>query len=273
MIFWKHSWQEINWNLPYSRGIAVKTIHWIRISSTFCFSSFKDDLFKKVYNQKKQYLKSIEGVVGENKLDLSNDDTLAALNPLEKEKIKQEKIRAMTKYTLIKLVSQAKSEIIVIRDEIDRLMLMCAIDIIEKEYAGLSAALDSEASQISSFIHPFQQFASVWFPTVDKNSHLDMVNKVSSVQKFLTRLKNRCTEVETLTSGPGIVFTIKDFNECVQMLWRDLIKYGEIELRSRSETAVLKESHLLHLIYIKDKVIKKLGVKDPERKEEHGHDH
>ena len=122
--------------MPYSRGITAKTIHWIRISSTFCFSSFKDDLFKKVYNQKKQYLKSIEGVVGENKLDLSNDDTLAALNSLEKEKIKQEKIIAMTKYTLIEEVSQAKSEIIVIRDEIDRLMLMCAIDIIRRSMLG-----------------------------------------------------------------------------------------------------------------------------------------
>ena len=82
-----------------------------------------------------------------------------------------------------------------------------------------------------------------------------MENNVSSVQKFITRLKNRCIEVEILTSRPGIVFTIKDFNECVQILWRYLIKYVEIELRSRSETAVLKESHLLHLVYMKDKVI------------------
>ena len=241
--------------MPYSRGIAVRTTHLIHISSTFCFSSFKDDLFKKVYNQKKQYLNSIEGVVGKNKLDISNNNLLAAFNPLEKEKIKQEKIIAMMKYTLIEHVSKAKSETIVIRDEFDRFMLMCVIDIIEKEYAGLSAALDSEASQISSFIHPFQQFAFIWFPTIDKNSHLNMVNKVSSVQKFLTRLKNWCIEVETFTSWPRIVFTIKDFNDCVQMLWRDLIKYGEIELRSRSETAVLKESHLLHLVYMKDKVI------------------
>jgi hypothetical protein len=39
------------------------------------------------------------------------------------------------------------------------------------------------------------------------------------------------------------------------MLCRDLIKYSEIELRSRSETAVLKENHLLHLVYMKDKTI------------------
>lgn len=92
-------------------------------------------------------------------------------------------------------------------------MLVHAIDVIETEYAGLSNALNCEASNVSAFIHPFQQFASVCFPTVDRFCHLDMVNKVSAVQKCLTRLKNRCTEVETLTSGPGIVFTIKDFNE------------------------------------------------------------
>lgn len=137
-------------------------------------------------------------------------------------------------------------------------MLVHAIDIIEKEYGGLSSALDREISNISAFIHPFQQFTSVCFPTVDKHSHLDMTNKVAAVQKCLTRLKNRCTEVETLTSGPGIVFTIKDFNECIQMLCRDLIKYSEIELRSRSETATLKENHLLHLLYMKDKTIQNL---------------
>ena len=41
----------------------------------------------------------------------------------------------MTKYSLIEQVSQANSKII-ISDEINQLMFMCAIDIIEKEYAG-----------------------------------------------------------------------------------------------------------------------------------------
>jgi hypothetical protein len=42
------------------------------------------------------------------------------------------------------------------------------------------------------------------------------------------------------------------------MLCRDLIKYSEVELRSRSETSVLKENHLLHLLYMKDKQIENL---------------
>ena len=45
---------------------------------------------------------------------------------------------------------------------------------------------------------------------------MDVVSKLGFVQTFLTKLRNRCTEVHTLASGPGIVFSLKDFNECLQ---------------------------------------------------------
>jgi len=45
------------------------------------------------------------------------------------------------------------------------------------------------------------------------------------------------------------------------MLCRDLIKFSEVELRSRSETAILKENHLLHLLYQKDKKIENLEAR------------
>ena len=64
--------------------------------------------------------------------------------------------------------------------------------------------------------------------------------------------------METLTSGPGMVFTIKDFNECLQVLCRGLIKYSEKELRSRSEYLAKKESHYNHLLYVKDRKIENL---------------
>lgn len=47
----------------------------------------------------------------------------------------------------------------------------------------------------------------------------------------MTRLKNRGTEVETLTSGPGYVFTLKDINDCVGTLTKGLLKFSEIEMR------------------------------------------
>jgi hypothetical protein len=54
-------------------------------------------------------------------------------------------------------------------------------------------------------------------------------------------LKNRGTEVETLTSGPGYVFTLKDINDCIASLSKGLVKYAETELRTRSEMAAKKE--------------------------------
>jgi len=68
----------------------------------------------------------------------------------------------------------------------------------------------------------------------------------------MTRLKNRGTQVETLTSGEGYVFTLKDINDCVSTLSKGLLKYAEQELRSRSEFAAKREQHYLDLLYVKD---------------------
>ena len=51
----------------------------------------------------------------------------------------------------------------------------------------------------------------------------------------MTKLRNRGTEVETLTSGPGMVFTVRDINDCIQDFCRQIIQYGEKELKSRSD--------------------------------------
>lgn len=96
-----------------------------------------------------------------------------------------------------------------------------------------------------------QQFASTPYSAVDNNQHLEVVTKVGCLQEFLTRLKNRCTEVVTLTSGPNLLFSMKDFNDCLQQFARQLIKFGEEELRSRCETQNLREHQYHHLIYIK----------------------
>jgi hypothetical protein len=84
---------------------------------------------------------------------------------------------------------------------------------------------------------------------------MDLSNKLSSVQQFLTRLRNRCSEVETLTSGTGIVFSLKDFNECLQMMCRNLVKASEEELRSRVETQALKENMYRHMLYLKEQQV------------------
>ena len=58
--------------------------------------------------------------------------------------------------------------------------------------------------------------------------------------------------METLTSGPGMVFTVKDFNAAIQNFCRKLITYGEVELKNRSDLFFQKEEHYLHCIYVKD---------------------
>jgi hypothetical protein len=73
------------------------------------------------------------------------------------------------------------------------------------------------------------------------------------VQTFLTKLRNRCTEVETLASGPGIVFSLKDFNQCLQNFCQGLMKYGEQELRTRVETQFIRQNMYQHLLYMKEK--------------------
>lgn len=97
-------------------------------------------------------------------------------------------------------------------------MIKISLDIITAEQASFAATFEQGAADnmIHALVHPTQQFASTLYQSVDKNSHLNVVNKVEFVQSFLTKLRNRCTEVETLASGPGIVFSIKDFNECLQ---------------------------------------------------------
>ena len=42
---------------------------------------------------------------------------------------------------------------------------------------------------------------------------LDISNKIDAVQVLLTKIRNRSTGIETLTSGPGMVVTVKDFND------------------------------------------------------------
>ena len=110
--------------------------------------------------------------------------------------------------------------------------------VIDREQDALLAAFEQGGAEerIQYFVHPQQQFASTLFQTVNKNNHLDVVNKLGFVQTFLTKLRNRCTEVETLAGGPGIVFSLNDFNECLHTFCQSLLKYSEVELRTRVET-------------------------------------
>ena len=137
-------------------------------------------------------------------------------------------------------------------------MISAAVRTLDSESHALANCLKNQAAEVDACVHPFQQFAVTLYDRVDPKSHLDAINKCSHIQSFMTRLKNRGTEVETLTSGPGYVFTLKDINDCVGTLSKGLLKYAEAELRSQAEMAAKKEQHYRELLYAKDQKIEHL---------------
>jgi len=106
--------------------------------------------------------------------------------------------------------------------------------------------------QLAFYINPWQQYASTVDQMVDKRNHLDPINKVSFAQKFLTQIRNRCLEIETLTSGVGVVISKKDLNDCLEEACRGILKQDEVEMRTRCEAFALQQTQLENLLYIKD---------------------
>lgn len=78
---------------------------------------------------------------------------------------------------------------------------------------------------------------------------------------MLTQIKNRCLEIQTLTSGVGVVISSKDLNECLEDCCRSLIKYGEIEMRTRCEHLYNHMVQYENLIYVKDMQLLNLETK------------
>jgi len=114
-------------------------------------------------------------------------------------------------------------------------MIKTAFNMLENETNVLAKTFEMTNIKLQAFVHPAQQFASTFHQRVDNRNHLDIINKVGPIQKMLTQIKNRCLEIETLTSGVGVVISSKDLNECLEECCRSLIKNGEIEMRTRCE--------------------------------------
>ncbi len=115
----------------------------------------------------------------------------------------------------------------VLSNEIEKHITRASVKAIDAETMALTRCFTISQPKIQMRIHPFQQFAATLYDQVDVQKHLDLVTKLSFVQEFLTKLANRGTDVETLTSGPGVVFTRKDFNDAIQNFCRKVVTYGE----------------------------------------------
>ena len=132
-------------------------------------------------------------------------------------------------------------------------MMHSSIEMFQKETNSLTKAFEMTNLNIQAFIHPVQQFASTLDQEVDNRNHLDIINKVGPIQKMLTQIKNRSLEIETITSGAGVVISRKDLNECLEECCRALIKHGEIEMRTRCEYLSMFVEQLTNQLYVKDR--------------------
>lgn len=146
-----------------------------------------------------------------------NKAIMESVNPLSRE------------HSVVSTISQLRAQIMVISRVLDTELVRLSWEVVDTEHRALLATYEQAAASdtFGRLVKPNQQFASTHFQQVDTRAHLDVCNKLSFVQTFLTKLRNRCTEVETLASGPGIVFSLKDFNQCLQNFCQGLMKYGE----------------------------------------------
>lgn len=113
-----------------------------------------------------------------------------------------------------------------------------------------------------------QQFASTFDQSIDKKSHLDIINKVDAVQKMLTQFMNRCLPIETLTSGAGYMISGKDLSECLNDLCRSIVKTCEIEMRTRCEQLSMLILQYENMLYTKDMQLLNMENKLKHAKEE-----
>jgi hypothetical protein len=53
----------------------------------------------------------------------------------------------------------------------------------------------------------------------------------------LNRLRNKVSKVDLLSAGVGFVVSANDLEDCVNFLNKELLSFGERELRARMETS------------------------------------
>lgn len=153
---------------------------------------------------------------------------------------------------ILQQYDQATCEVDVYQHEIMNYMILTGKRIVERESDALAKCFELNGKRQQILIHPTQQFASTIDQAIDKKSHLDIVNKVESVQRMLTQFMNRCLPIETLTSGAGFTISAKDLNECLNDLCRAHVKSCEVEMRTRCEQLSMLILQYENLLYTKD---------------------
>jgi hypothetical protein len=61
--------------------------------------------------------------------------------------------------------------------------------------------------------------------------------KLSFIQGFLNRLRNKASKVDLLSSGIGFVISAADLEDCANYLNKELFAFAEREFRTRMDTS------------------------------------
>jgi len=69
---------------------------------------------------------------------------------------------------------------------------------------------------------------------------------------MLSQFKNRMLEIDTITSGKGVIISTKDLTECLRECARNIIKSDEFEMRTRCEFLSNQIIHYENTLYHKD---------------------
>jgi hypothetical protein len=91
----------------------------------------------------------------------------------------------------------------------------------------VNASLIPRVHLISSYSSPL---------VVDRKSYISQQYKLSFLQAFINRFRNKVSRVDLLSSGYGFVITVPDLEDCVNYVNKLLFTFSEKEFKYRIET-------------------------------------
>ena len=207
---------------------------WKIISRASSIEKYK--LQQAFERQQRSEVNAIQQQISKDNFGISDEKKKALIDPL------------MTQFDVY------SSEIDTYQSEIQNFMVLTAIRHIEREQSALTKAFELDGKRLEVLVNVDQQFAATQDDN-DKLNHLDIVNKVGPIQKFLSQMKNRMLSIKNLTGGEGVMISKKDLLTILDDLCRSLIKSGEIEMRTRCQQLTAQITAYQDLLYGKDQQI------------------
>jgi len=141
-------------------------------------------------------------------------------------------------------ISKLTNELKISREYFQNMLSECAVKFLTKEIENLS-----EISKRTGEQYGVKEDFSCNFD----NNYSDVTRKIGVLHNFLNTLRNRCTVVESPTSGKSLVFSIKDLTQLTKRFAEQIMRYAESEIRLREESYQLEIEHLQNQLKHKEK--------------------